>query len=110
MTNINSSTIQDAELEAQRVSITKWFWIGLLLNAVGVLIVYLRSPKAPVALLVKYEGDDRWIFERSYAKTLKAREAREAKNTWIGFAACFVLGLSLSILFFYLAFTALGTL
>ena len=39
MTNINSSTMQDAELEAQRVSVTKWFWIGLLLNAVGVLIV-----------------------------------------------------------------------
>ena len=107
MTSINSSTMQDAELEAQRVSVTKWFWIGLLLNAVGVLIVYLRSPKAPVALLAKYEGDDRWIFERSYAQTLKAREV---KYTWIGFAACFVLGLSLSILFFYLAFTALGTL
>lgn len=107
MTNINSSTMQDAKLEAQRVSVTKWVWIGLLLNAVGVLIVYLRSPKAPVALLATYEGDDRWIFERIYAKTLKAREV---KNTWIGFAACLVLSLLLGSLFFYFAFRALSTL
>ena len=99
MTNINSSTMQDAELEAQRVSVTKWFWIGLLLYAVGVLIVYLRSPNAPVALLAKYEGDDRWIFERSYATTLKAREV---KNTWIGFAACLVLSLLFIIAYFSL--------
>jgi hypothetical protein len=107
MTNIDSSTMQDAELEAQRVSVTEWFWIGLLLGAIGVLIVYLRSPKASVTLLVKYEEDERWMFERSYAETLKAREV---KNTWIGLAACLVLSLSLSVLFFFLAFTVLNTL
>ena len=97
MTNINSSIMQDAELEAQRVSVTKWFWIGLLLHSFGVLIVYLRSPDASVALLAKYEGDERWIFERRYIECLKAREV---KKTWIGFAVCFVLGL----LFFFLYF------
>jgi hypothetical protein len=98
MTKINSSTIQDAEMEAQRVSVTKWFWIGLLLHSFGVLIVYLRTPKASTALLAKYEGDDRWLFERSYAETLKAREI---KKTWIGFAVCCVLGL-LFFLFYVL--------
>ncbi len=103
MTNINSSTMQDAELEAQRVSVTKWFWIGLLLNSFGVLIVYLHSPDASVALLAKYEGDERWIFERRYIETLKAREV---KNTWIGFAACIALCLLLFLSSFVLFFAA----
>ena len=83
MTSIDSSAIQDAELEANSVSVTKWFWIGLLLGLIGVLIVYLRSPKASAALLAKYEEGERWMFERSYTETLKNREV---KNTWIGFA------------------------
>ena len=103
MTNINSSTIQDAGLEAQRVSVTKWFWIGFLLGSFGVLIVYLRSPNPSIALLAKYEGDDHWMFERSYTETLKAREV---KNTWIGFAACFALGLLLFLSSFVLFFAA----
>ena len=97
MTSTNSAAMQDAELEAQGVSVTQWFWVGLLLGAIGLLIVYLRSPKASVALLAKYEGDDRWMFERSYSESLKAREV---KKTWIGFAVCIVLG----ILFFFLYF------
>lgn len=106
MTNINSSTMQDAELEAQGVSVTKWFWIGFLLGAIGLLIVYLRSPKASVALLAKYEGDDRWMFERSYSESLKAREV---KKTWIGFAVCFALGISFFFLYFALIIPALRT-
>ena len=50
MTSINSSAIQDAELEANSVSVTKWFWIGCLFGLIGVLIAYLRSPKASAAL------------------------------------------------------------
>lgn len=83
MTSTNSSTIQDAQLEANSVSVTKWLWIGLLLGPIGVLIVYLRSPKASVGLSAKYEEGERSMFERSYTETLKTREV---KNTWIGFA------------------------
>ena len=86
MTNINSTTTQNAELEAHRVSVTKWFWTGLLLGFIGLLIVYLRPPPKPsLALLAKYERDERWMFERSYTETLKPREI---KNTWIGFVVC----------------------
>ncbi len=106
MTNINSSTMQDAELEANRVSVTKWFWIGLLLGAIGVLIVYLRSPNPSIALLVKYEGDERWMFERSYIECLKAREV---KKTWIGFAAYCVLALLFLFLYFSVFIPALRT-
>ena len=88
MTSINSSAIQDAELEANSVSVTKWFWIGCLFGLIGVLIAYLRSPKASAALLAKFEEDERWMFERSYTETLKNREV---KNTWIGFVAGCVL-------------------
>lgn len=83
MTSIDSFPIQDAELEANSVSVTKWFWVGLLLGLIGVLIVYLRSPKASAALLANYEEGERWMFERNYTETLKTREV---KNTWIGFA------------------------
>lgn len=82
MTSNNSSPIQDAELEANSVSVTKWLWIGFLLGLIGLMIVYLRSPKAPAALSAKYEEGERWIFERSFTETLKAREV---KNVWKGF-------------------------
>ena len=83
MTSIDSSPIQDAELEADSVSVTKWFWAGFLFGLIGVLIAYLRSPKASVGLSAKYEERELWMFERSYTETLKAREV---KNAWIGFA------------------------
>ena len=83
MTSIDSSTIQDAELEANAVSVSKWFWVGFLFGLIGVLIAYLHSPKASAALLAKYEEGERWMFEKSYTETLKAREV---KNAWIGFA------------------------
>ena len=83
MTSLDSSPIQDAELEANAVSVTKWFWIGFLFGLIGVLIAYLHSPKASAALLAKYEEGERWMFEKSYTETLKAIEV---KNAWIGFA------------------------
>ena len=93
MTSIDSFPIQDAELEANSVSVTKWFWIGLLLGLIGVLIVYLRSPKASAALLANYEEGERWMFERNYTESLKNREVKE---TWIGFVC--VAGLHFVIL------------
>jgi len=93
MTSINSSAIQDAELEANAVSVTKWFWIGLLLGLIGVLIAYLRSPKASAALSAKYEEGERWMFERNYTESLKTREVKE---TWIGFVC--VAGLHFVVL------------
>ena len=96
MTSTNSSAIQDGELEANSVSVTKWFLIGLLLGLIGVVIVYLRSPKASVGLSAKYEEGERSIFERSYTETLKTREV---KNTWIGFAALCVLNLLFLVAF-----------
>lgn len=98
MTSIDSSPIQDAELEANSVSVTKWFWVGLLLGLIGVLIVYLRSPKAFAALLAKYDEGERWMFDRSYTNTLKAREV---KNTWIGFAVAAPLQFAVISLMFW---------
>ena len=83
MTSVDSSAIQDAELKANSISVTKWFWAGFLFGLIGVLIAYLRSPKASAAFLAKYEEGERWMFERSYTETLKNREV---KNTWLGFA------------------------
>ena len=103
MTSTNSSTIQDAELEANSVLVTKWFWIGFLLGLIGVLIVYRRSPKASVALLAKYEEGERLIFERSYSESLKTREV---KNTWIGFAVVCAFNLLFIAAFWGKAFTA----
>ena len=88
MTSINSSTIQDAEVEANSVSVTKWFWAGFLIGLIGVLVAYCRSPKASAAFLAKYEEGERWMFEKSYTETLKAREV---KNAWIGFAVAAAL-------------------
>ena len=92
MTSINSSTIQDAKLEANAVSVTKWFWVGFLFGLIGVMIVYLRSPKVSVGLSAKYEEGERSMFERGYTETLKKREV---KNTWLGFAVAVPLQFAL---------------
>ena len=83
MTSINSSPIQDAELEANAVSVTKWFWIGFLFGLIGVMIVYLRSPKVSVGLSAKYEEGERSMFERGYTETLKNTHPARTVNVAI---------------------------
>ena len=81
MTSTTSSAIQNAELEANSVSVTKWFWIGLLLGLIGVIIVYLRSPKASIGLSAKYEEGQRLKFKRSYTETLKSGPTQSDQTT-----------------------------
>ncbi len=88
MSDVHFSVLQDAELEAHRVSMARWFWVGFLLNSIGVLIAYLNSPKPPTRLLAKYDGEDRWLFESYYREVLRSREI---KFSWIGFAPSTIL-------------------
>lgn len=82
MTNNKGSSLLEAESKAQRASVTGWFFLGFFLGLIGLLIAYLRSPKAPVRFSANWEGDDRYLFEQSYSETLKARQV---KATWWGF-------------------------
>ncbi|MDE2697478.1 MAG: hypothetical protein OXI23_01280, partial [Gemmatimonadota bacterium] len=82
MTNDKHSPITEAESTAQNVSVTGWFFVGLFANTIGLLIVYLLSPKVPIRILVNWEGDDRYVFEQAYSETLKAKRI---KATWWGF-------------------------
>ena len=82
MTNDKHSPITEAESTAQNVSVTGWFFVGLFANTIGLLIVYLLSPKVPIRILVNWEGDDRYVFEQAYSETLKAKRI---KSTWWGF-------------------------
>ncbi len=92
MTGSKNSPMLHAETEASNQSVAGWFFIGLILGVIGILIVYLRSPKASVTLIADYEGDDRYLFEKAYIDALKSRQV---KFTWIGF----VCGFFVSILF-----------
>ncbi|MCY3629299.1 MAG: hypothetical protein OXI05_05495 [Bacteroidota bacterium] len=62
MTNDKRSLLLEAESTAQRVSVTGWFFLGFFLGLIGLLIVYLRSPKTPIRLSANWEGDDRYLF------------------------------------------------
>lgn len=78
----NQSPLHDAQSVATNPSVVGWFFVGFLLGIIGLLIVYLRSPRCPAALIAQYRGDDRYIFEESYIQKLKNRQT---KITWIGF-------------------------
>lgn len=95
MTNDKHSPIAEAESTAQNVSVAGWFFVGAFANTIGLLIVYLLSPKAPIRLLVNWEGDDRYVFEQAYSETLKAKRVKAA---WWGF----LIGVVFWILFFVL--------
>lgn len=88
MTQNNNSPMLHAQDEASFPSVAGWFFCGLILGLIGLLIVYLRSPKAPVSLIARYQGDDRYLFEKAYIEILKARQV---KLTWIGFICSFIL-------------------
>ncbi|MCY3629298.1 MAG: hypothetical protein F4120_02155 [Rhodothermaceae bacterium] len=88
MTNDKRSLLAEAESAAQNVSVTGWFFLGLLATTIGLLIAYLRSPKTPIRLSVNWEGDDRYVFEQAYSETLKANQV---KATWWGFLAGILL-------------------
>ena len=84
MTNGKHSPLSEAESAAQTESVTGWFFLGLFLGLIGLLIAYLRSPKTPIRLSANWEGDDRYLFNQAYSETLKAKQV---KVTWWGFAA-----------------------
>ena len=81
MTARKESPISEASTQASNSQVIGWFFLGYLLGPIGILIAYLRSPKAPVHLLADYTGDDLYLCEKTYVDTLKARQV---KSTWIG--------------------------
>jgi len=83
MTHSRDALINDASIQASDPGVIGWFFLGFLLGLIGILIVYLRSPKIPVYLLSDYTGDDQYLYEKAYVDRLKARQI---KSTWIGFA------------------------
>ncbi|MDE2697480.1 MAG: hypothetical protein OXI23_01290 [Gemmatimonadota bacterium] len=103
MANDKRPLLSEAESTAQSASVAGWFFLGFFLGLIGLLIVYLRSPKTPIRLSASWEGDDRYLFEQAYNETLKAKQV---KATWWGFLV--VCGLSLCWLLFWLllAFSA----
>ena len=79
-----------AETEAKRVSVAGWYFVGFFLGAIGLLIVYLRSPKASMLPTNEFDGEERYIFEEAWIESLKAKQV---KATWMGL----ILGNSFSI-------------
>ncbi|MCY4170659.1 MAG: hypothetical protein OXF08_03560 [Bacteroidetes bacterium] len=82
-TSERETAISDASAIASDPSVIGWFFLGFLLGLIGILIVYLRSPKIPVYLLADYTGDERYLYEKAYVDTLKGRQVT---STWVGFA------------------------
>ena len=80
--------VEDGKAQAQAESVGVWFLVGIL-GIIGLLIVYLRSPAAPVDAVAKYtDPDARQMFERAYVQVLKERQV---KLTWAGFATIMVI-------------------
>ncbi len=104
MESENKSAVIQAELEGEKFPVTAWYFIGFFLGIIGILIVYLRSPKVPVRLLVEYDGEDRYFFEKAYVDVLNRRQV---KATWIGLAIGFILWIGLYLLFMIFTFLAL---
>ncbi len=105
MINDKRSLLAEAESAAQRVSVTGWFFLGFLATTIGLLIVYLRSPKTPIRLSINWDGDDRHLFEQAYSETLKAKQV---KSTWLGFLVGIVFWVLLIVGFYSSLFWWMG--
>lgn len=88
MTENKNTIIVEAQSAAENTSCVGWFFVGFFLGFIGLLIAYLRSPDVPTILIMKLEGDDRYIFEKSYTENLKSKQV---SNTWFGFIVSFVI-------------------
>lgn len=75
-----------AEYDASKPSIIIWGVLGFVLTVIGVLIVYVRSPKIGTSAIFRYgnSGNLLQIYEIHYTTTLKQRQI---KATWIGLLA-----------------------
>ncbi|MCY3999968.1 MAG: hypothetical protein OXF06_00935 [Bacteroidetes bacterium] len=82
MTFSKESTVSEASMHASNARVMKWFFFGFFLGIIGILIVYLRSPKVPANLLDQYTGDKRSLYQKTYSDKLKERLV---EPTWIGF-------------------------
>ncbi len=71
MSTERHSIISRAKSEGEHASVTGWYFIGFFLGLIGILIVYLRSPKAPIRLASEYDGEDRYLLEKAYVEVLK---------------------------------------
>ena len=81
-----------AESAAKRASVGIWYFVGVVLGLIGLLIVYLRSPRVSAVPTNQYDGEDRYIFERSYIDALKVKQI---KATWRGLVLGIVFGIFL---------------
>ena len=86
-----------AESIARQTSVTGWFYVGLFLGFIGLLIAYGRSPDLPIGSISNYSGDDRHFFEQAYLQALKAKQINA---TWRG---C-ILGNGVSIFLLWIIY------
>jgi cell division protein FtsX len=84
--------------EAERTSTFGWAVFGFLIPVVAVLVVHLRSPKVPAAVLARASDDPAIarVFEAQYVETLKSKQVT---NTWLGAAVGLFFVLAAVILF-----------
>ena len=77
-----TGAIAAAEDEAMIRSVAGWGFLGYFFPLVGILVVYLRSPKMSAADLARYDDQaTARLYERHYIDTLKRRQV---KATWLG--------------------------
>ena len=110
MNPYNSSVLLRARSEADRLPVTRWFWIGFFLSGLGLVIAYLRPHRPTVGTYMNnnrdFHGDvhtpsrqgehdvepseytDRNMYEQAYSEILGGRRI---KATWWGFAVSLFL-------------------
>ena len=84
--------------EAERVDTFGWAIFGFLIPVVAVLVVHLRSPKVPAAVLAQASDDPAVarVFEAQYIETLKSKQVT---NAWLGAGVGLFVVLAVVILF-----------
>jgi hypothetical protein len=91
---------QDAQNDVNKIL---WFFAGLVLNFIGILIAYVYQPSPPAAQLLQKSTEDALFYTDVY----KARTRQLQLTVAItGFVFCAVLGITLVVVLFSFFFSA----
>lgn len=97
--NVLTTAEQNAQTDVNKIL---WFFAGLALNFIGILIAYVYQPSPPAAQLLQKSTEDALFYTDTYKAKTRQIQLTAAIT---GFVFCAVLGITLAVILIYFFFS-----